>query len=72
MTERCKHDFGWCSEKSINVFIYDDGRVGFDFHNGSQRGDKIIFVCNKRCGATRNIYTKGQVIKVGKIKGRGA
>lgn len=65
---KCKHDFGWCLN-DVHVFIFEDGKVTFDFQGRDRKSYKIKALCNMpKCGATRNVYLNGEVVKWGKIK----
>ncbi len=68
-SHRCKHDFGWCILKDVYVFIDENNKVSFDFRSLDSKSYKLKMRCNyPECTAIRNIYIKGEVVKLGRIK----
>jgi hypothetical protein len=68
---RCKHDIGWCCKEMIEVFIFPNGKVSFNFGSRDLKKYKIKFICNyPDCNSERNVYIKGNVVTYGKITKR--
>jgi len=70
---RCKHNVGWLAIKDAVVFVFEDGKVRFNFTSRDIKTSKIKMRCNNRdCDKIRNVYISAKVEKYGKVvKGDG-
>ena len=64
--KKCKHNAGWCCIDSELVFLSPS--KGIQIGRNTRFGHKIKTTCNIGCGATRNIYIKAKISRLGKIK----
>lgn len=69
MKKKCKHDKGWLVIDDVDIFVFEDGKVSFNFQGRDRKTYKIKMKCNyPNCNKKRNVYISGKLEKWGKIK----
>ncbi|MEK6882118.1 MAG: hypothetical protein AABY22_21050 [Nanoarchaeota archaeon] len=68
LNKKCKHEYGWLAIKNLVFFIFENGKIAFNFQSKNCRFYKIKIRCNNtECKAVRNVYVIGKIAKWGRI-----